>query len=64
MNKEVEINELSPWQSFVLCLIQIQSKTSKHKLSFIFNTKTTSKLKKLNTSFIEKVNQIFCYSPT
>ena len=44
--------KLSPYQYFALCLISIQERAHKHKLSSMFNTNSTPKLKKLKTSFI------------
>ena len=54
----IKIHELSPWQCLVLCLISSQERANKHKLSLTINTKSTLKIKKLETSFISKVNWI------
>ena len=40
----------------VLCLISSEERANKHELSLIFITKSTSKINKLETSFIQKVN--------
>ena len=46
------IDELSRWQCLILCLISSQERVSRNKLSLIFNTKLTSKMNKLKTTFI------------
>ena len=46
------IDEITPLQCSVLCLILIQERANKHKLFSIFNTKSISKTNKLKISFI------------
>ena len=36
-----KINEFSPWQCVLLCLISSQERANKHKLNLISNTKST-----------------------
>ena len=38
------LDELSPWQCLVLCLVSSQESANKNKFSLIFNTKSTSKI--------------------